>query len=76
MLRGKGEIQTISVTKGGFDSVRGLKSSALRVFGECLMAIRGDEGRGRLRKVTVSRQQALTRKCPNGETPHASVIPQ
>jgi len=56
--------------------VRGLKSSALRVFGECLMAIRGDEGRGRLRKVTVSCQQALTRKCPNGETPLFGAIPQ
>ena len=27
-----------------------------------------DEGRGKLRKATVSRKQALTRRCPNGET--------
>jgi len=32
------------------------------------LAIRGDEGRERLRKATVSRQYALTRRCPNGET--------
>ena len=27
-----------------------------------------DEGRGKLRKASVSRKQALTRGCPNGET--------
>ena len=32
------------------------------------LADRGDEGRARLRKATVSRQEALTRGCPNGET--------
>ena len=32
------------------------------------LAIRADEGRGKLRKVTGSCQQALIRKCPNGET--------
>lgn len=32
------------------------------------LAVRGDEGRVRLRKVTTSCQRALTRKCPNGAT--------
>ena len=32
------------------------------------LAVRGDEGRGSLRKVPGSRQQTLIRKCPNGET--------
>jgi hypothetical protein len=33
------------------------------------LAPEGDEGRGKLRKAPVSRKQALTRRCPNGETP-------
>ena len=32
------------------------------------LADRGDEGRARLRKATVSCQEALTRGFPNGET--------
>jgi hypothetical protein len=36
------------------------------------LAVRGDEGRGSLRKVPGSRQQTLIRKCPNGETHRAS----
>ncbi len=32
------------------------------------LAIRGDEGRERLRKVRASCQYALTPECPNGET--------
>ncbi len=28
----------------------------------------GDEGRGKLRKASGSRKQALIRRCPNGET--------
>ena len=32
------------------------------------LALRGDEGRGTLRKVTGSCEQALIRKSPNGET--------
>ncbi len=28
----------------------------------------GDEGRGKLRKASESRKQALIRGCPNGET--------
>jgi len=27
-----------------------------------------DEGRGKLRKASVSRKQASTRRCPNGAT--------
>ena len=30
------------------------------------LAPEADEGRGKLRKVTGSRKQALIRKCPNG----------
>ncbi len=32
------------------------------------LAITGDEGRGSLRKVLGSWQQALIQECPNGET--------
>ena len=32
------------------------------------LALRGDEGRGTLRKVMGSREQALIRESPNGET--------
>ena len=32
------------------------------------LAPEDDEGRGKLRKASVSRKQALTRGCPNGET--------
>ena len=32
------------------------------------LAPQGEEGRGRLRKAAGSRQQALIRGCPNGET--------
>ena len=32
------------------------------------LAIRDDEGRGKLRKATGSCKQALIRRCPNGET--------
>src|SRR6185437_6139315 len=38
------------------------------------LAVRGDEGRGSLRKVSGSWQQALIRQCPNGETHRASGI--
>ena len=34
------------------------------------MATHGEEGRGKLRKASVSRKQALTRRYPNGETHH------
>lgn len=33
------------------------------------LALAGDEGRGKLRKASVSRKQAINRRCPNGETP-------
>ena len=32
-----------------------------------------DEGRGKLRKASVSRKQALTRRCPNGATPPSKI---
>ena len=32
------------------------------------LAPTGDEGRGKLRKASGSRKQALIRRCPNGET--------
>lgn len=32
------------------------------------LALAGDEGRGKLRKASVSRTQAVTRRCPNGAT--------
>ena len=38
------------------------------------LAIRGDEGRERLRKVRVSRQYALTPEFPNGETQSLWII--
>ena len=31
------------------------------------LALEGDEGRGKLRKASGSRKQALIRGCPNGE---------
>ena len=36
------------------------------------LALRADEGRGKLRKATGSRKQALIRRCPNGGTHHPS----
>ena len=36
------------------------------------MALRADEGRGKLRKATGNRKQVLIRGCPNGETHHPS----
>ena len=32
------------------------------------LALEGEEGRGKLRKASGSRKQALIRGCPNGET--------
>ena len=32
------------------------------------LALTGDEGRGKLRKASVSRTQAVTRRSPNGAT--------
>ena len=39
------------------------------------LAPRGDEGRGTLRKATGSREQALIRGYPNGETRPLWVVP-
>ena len=33
-----------------------------------------DEGRGKLRKASGSRKQALIRGCPNGETRHGEAV--
>lgn len=38
------------------------------------MAIRGEEGRGTLRKVTGRREQSMIRECPNGGTHHSDVV--
>ena len=38
------------------------------------LALRGDEGRGKLRKAAGSCKQALIRRCPNGETHHAEGV--
>jgi hypothetical protein len=35
------------------------------------LALRGDEGRGKLRKAMGSCKQAKIHRCPNGETRHA-----
>ena len=34
------------------------------------LAVRGDEGRGILRKALVSWKRALSQRCPNGGTRH------
>ena len=38
------------------------------------LAVRGDEGRGILRKASGSWKQAIIRRCPNGGTRHLGVI--
>jgi hypothetical protein len=37
------------------------------------LALRGDEGRGKLRKAAVRSKHPVTRRCPNGGT-HADSI--
>ncbi len=49
-------------------SLRVVMNSSAKVHFVDALAIRGEEGRGTLRKVTGSCEQALIRKCPNGET--------
>ena len=40
------------------------------------LALRDDEGRGKLRKAVVRRKRPLTHRCPNGATHHVEdVIP-
>jgi hypothetical protein len=34
------------------------------------LALRDDEGRGKLRKATERRKRSVTRRCPNGATRH------
>jgi hypothetical protein len=48
--------------------LRVIMNSSAEVHLADALAIRGDEGRGTLRKVTGSCEQALIRKCPNGGT--------
>ena len=38
------------------------------------LAEAGDEGRGKLRKASESRKQALIRGCPNGETHYGKTV--
>ena len=45
-----------------------LKGSSYKGHGVDALAPRADEGRGRLRKASGSREQTLIRRCPNGET--------
>ena len=37
------------------------------------LALRSDEGRGKLRKASGSGTHTLIRRCPNGETHHLMV---
>jgi hypothetical protein len=48
--------------------VRTLRGSSYKGHGVDALAPRADEGRGRLRKASGSREQTLIRRCPNGET--------
>ena len=48
--------------------VRCWKGSSYKGHGVDALAPRADEGRGRLRKASGSREQTLIRRCPNGET--------
>ena len=45
-----------------------LEGSSYKGHGVDALAPRADEGRGRLRKASGSREQTLIRRCPNGET--------
>ncbi len=38
------------------------------------LALRDDEGRGKLRKATGSCKRALIRRCPNGATLHVEDV--
>ena len=40
------------------------------------LAEAGEEGRGKLRKASGSRKQALIRGCPNGETRYGETVPR
>jgi hypothetical protein len=44
------------------------EGSSYKGHGVDALAPRADEGRGRLRKASGSREQTLIRRCPNGET--------
>ena len=58
-----------------FKMVSGLvKKSSEQEHRADALAPSADEGRGKLRKATVSRKQASTRGCPNVETDRKSVV--
>ena len=60
-----------SLRKGlGFSEVLEMSSFLGRAVDA--LALEGDEGRGKLRKASGSRKQALIRRCPNGETPRGN----
>jgi hypothetical protein len=48
--------------------VRGWRGSSYKGHGVDALAPRADEGRGRLRNASGSREQTVIRRCPNGET--------
>ena len=49
-------------------AVLGIKGQVTKSMQVDALAHWADEGRGKLRKATVSRTQALTRRYPNGAT--------
>ena len=75
---GRNEESSISPSSQGNDPdrshpptdrlVRGWRGSSYKGHGVDALAPRADEGRGRLRKASGSREQTLIRRCPNGET--------
>jgi hypothetical protein len=75
---GRNEESSISPSSQGNDPdrsqpvtdhlVRGWRGSSYKGHGVDALAPRADEGRGRLRKASGSREQTVNRRCPNGET--------
>ena len=75
---GRNEESSISPSSQGNDPdrsqpvtdhlVRGWRVSSYKGHGVDALAPRADEGRGRLRKASGSREQTVIRRCPNGET--------
>ncbi len=75
---GRNEESSISPSSQGNDPdrsqpvtdhlVRGWRGSSYKGHGVDALAPRADEGRGRLRKASGSREQTVIRRCPNGET--------
>jgi hypothetical protein len=75
---GRNEESSISPSSQGNDPdgshpvtgrlVRCWRGSSYKGHGVDALAPRADEGRGRLRKASGSREQTVIRRCPNGET--------